>query len=99
MCISDFMGTGLQLHVGSIVTSSNSELLDQKVERVWFVKRATQKARERQKNKLTTYFWMALRIPHMYWSTSRPSNNAVLLATKVISYDPLVANIISYRYI
>lgn len=26
-----------------------------------------------------TYFWMALRIPHMYWSTSRPSNNAVLL--------------------
>lgn len=29
-----------------------------------------------------TYFWMALRIPHMYWSTSRPSSNAVLLQTK-----------------
>lgn len=26
------MGTGLQLHVGSIVTSSNSELLEKKVE-------------------------------------------------------------------
>lgn len=26
------MGTGLQLHVGSIVTSSNSELLKKKVE-------------------------------------------------------------------
>ena len=31
---SDFMGTGLQLHVGSIVTSSNSELLKQEVEKV-----------------------------------------------------------------
>lgn len=29
-----------------------------------------------------TYFWMALRIPHMYWSTSRPSSNAVLLQTE-----------------
>lgn len=28
------MGTGLQLHVGSIVTSSNSELLKEEVEKV-----------------------------------------------------------------
>lgn len=34
MCSSDLMGTGLQLHVGSIVTSSNSELLKEKVESV-----------------------------------------------------------------
>lgn len=26
-----------------------------------------------------TYCWMAFRIPHMYWSTSRPSRRAVLL--------------------
>lgn len=48
-----------------------------------------------------TYFWMALRIPHMYWSTSRPSNNAVLLkGVKNIRYNPLeavlVTNLILY---
>lgn len=26
------------------------------------------------------YFWMAFKIPHMYWSTSSPSNSAVLLS-------------------
>ena len=30
MCRSDLMGTGLQLHVGSMVTSSNSELGEQR---------------------------------------------------------------------
>ena len=29
-----------------------------------------------------TYCWMAFRIPHMYWSTSRPSSRAVLLEEK-----------------
>lgn len=37
MCSSDLMGTGLQLHVGSIVTSSNSELLKEKVESVCLI--------------------------------------------------------------
>lgn len=37
MCSSDLMGTGRQLHVGSIVTSSNSELLKEKVECVGLI--------------------------------------------------------------
>lgn len=32
MCISDFMATGRQLHVGSMVTSSNSELRELRLE-------------------------------------------------------------------
>lgn len=80
MCNSDLIGTGRQLHVGSMVTSSNSELLGETADCVGFNSKTWA---HRQGSlgcaKEETNFWMALRIPHMYWSTSSPSNNAVLL--------------------
>lgn len=81
MCSSDLMGTGLQLHVGSIVTSSNSELIKGESRKCWnhFETMDSKLWVDLAEENEETYFWMALRIPHMYWSTSRPSNNAVLL--------------------
>lgn len=85
MCSSDLIGTGRQLHVGSIVTSSNSELLEEIVDGVGSILNV-QVCLEADREE--TYFWMALRIPHMYWSTSRPSNNAVLLkGEKIYVYN------------